>query len=107
MLQKAIELSHKLAECVHACNYCFSACLAEENVKMMRKCIQLDKECAAICQSTLGLIFPDSHFKKEALVLCEKACRACANECKKHSFEHCKECARVCEECAQACADFM
>jgi len=107
MLEKAIQLSHKLAECVHACNYCFNACLEEEDVMMMKNCIRLDKECALVCQATLGLIYPGSQFKKEVLDLCEKACESCAEECNKHPMDHCKECARVCEECAKACSEFL
>ena len=35
--------------CAAVCNHCASACLREEEVKMMARCIQLDSECAAIC----------------------------------------------------------
>ena len=35
--------------CAAVCNQCASACLREEDVKMMARCIQLDTEYAAIC----------------------------------------------------------
>jgi len=107
MLLKSLNLSHKLAECVHACNDCLNACLEEENVKMMKECIRIDRECAIICGTTLELIHAHSHFTKEILSLCEKACKACAEECGKFPHDHCQECAKACNECARACREFM
>lgn len=107
MLPKSLNLSHKLAECVHACNDCFNACLEENDVKMMKECIKLDKECAIICGATLELIHFGGHFMKEVLALCGKACRACAEECGKFPVNHCQECAKACDECAKACDEFL
>lgn len=107
MLEKKLDLAHKLGECVVTCNYCFNACLEEDDVKMMKECIKLDKECAAICQSTLGLLNKGGHFVKEALDICEKVCESCAEECAKYPHEHCRICAKVCNECAEACREFQ
>ncbi len=107
MLAKSLNLSHKLAECVHACNDCFNGCLEEKNIDAMKECIRLDKECSIICGTTLELIHAGGHFMKEILSLCEKACRACANECSKFHEDHCKECAKACNECAKACSEFL
>ncbi len=107
MLEKKMNLAHKLGECVITCNYCFNACLEEDDIKMMKECIKLDKECAAICQSTLGLINRGGRFVNEALDMCVKVCEACADECRKYPHEHCKVCAKACDECAAACRDFM
>ena len=46
------ELIKKIDICVAACNYCASACLQEEDVKMMAKCISMDMDCAEICRTT-------------------------------------------------------
>ncbi len=35
--------------CATACHQCFAACLKEDDVKMMARCIALDADCAAIC----------------------------------------------------------
>ncbi len=107
MREKGEDLMLKITECIHACNHCFVSCLNEEDVKMMKDCIILDKDCVAICQATLGLIYRGGHFVKEALSLCEDACKACADECRKHPYDHCKECARACDACAEACRTFM
>ncbi|WP_291126207.1 four-helix bundle copper-binding protein [Hydrogenophaga sp.] len=36
--------------CAAACNHCAASCLAEQEVKMMAKCIALDIDCVEICQ---------------------------------------------------------
>ena len=107
MDDKILGLIERLSICQAKCNYCFNACLKEEDVKMMVRCIKLDKECAEICSITLSQIASDSEFKREILQLCAKACEECANECKKHSYPHCQKCAAACEECAEACRNFI
>lgn len=107
MLEKKIDLGHKLAECVQYCNYCLNSCLEEQDVKMMVNCIRLDRDCALICSTTLQLVYKQGHFSKDILELCVKACKACAAECKKHNNEHCRMCAEKCEECAKTCHEFL
>lgn len=43
--RECIELCY---ECAAACDICASSCLREDNVEMMKHCIQLDMQCAAI-----------------------------------------------------------
>ena len=93
-----------LNACVAECNHCTTACLDEQDVKMLTKCIKLDIDCAEICSLTASLLARGSehgeHLKKE----CAEVCAACATECEKHAhMEHCKKCAEVCWACAQAC----
>lgn len=103
--EKKQELIHILGECVNTCNHCFSACLKEDNVKMMTDCIRLDKECAEVCSFTI-LMFHKSKFVGKYLELCMSVCEACGEECGKFEHEHCKECAQKCKECAKACREF-
>lgn len=97
-----------LYDCAAACNHCADACLDEDNVKMMVRCIRLDKICAETCIATakaLALDVPKEDVK--ALVqACEEACRKCGEECAKHETQHCKKCAEACKRCAEACASF-
>ncbi len=37
------------AECLVACEMCSDACLDEDNVKMLSRCIRLDRDCADAC----------------------------------------------------------
>lgn len=107
MKEKSLNLARKLAECIYTCNNCFYACLEEEDVKMMKECIRLDKECAVTCATALQTMHEKTCFRQDILEVCEKMCRACAAECEKFPEDHCQECARVCRECADACADYM
>lgn len=107
MDEKVMKLIEKLGNCQAKCNYCFNACLEEDDVKMMVKCIKLDKECAEICALTLFSVASKSSLYKEVVQLCAKACEECAEECRKYPDQHCQECAKACQECANACKNFV
>lgn len=92
-----------LNSCIAACNYCASACLDEENVKMMADCIRTDIVCAEVCATTVKLVAMDFSSAAEMVALCEKVCRECAEECAKHEHEHCKQCEEACRKCEEAC----
>lgn len=101
--EKHQELLHVLHECMTKCNECFDACLKEDDVKMMAKCIRLDRECADMCAYLEQAITRNSPFVKELAGVCATICEACGEECAKHSHEHCQRCAKACFECAEAC----
>jgi len=96
--------------CIEACNdcaaqseHCASACLQEDNVKMMARCIALDRDCAKICYTAAAFMAGGSNFAEEICRVCADICRACAEECRKHKFDHCERCADACEHCAEEC----
>ena len=91
-------------KCAAMCNHCASACLQEEDVKMMAKSIQLDMECAAMCYVSAQLMSLGSEKTNAVCRLCAQLCSDCANECSKHETEHCKECAEMCRQCADECS---
>ena len=95
-----------LNECVAACNHCTSACLEEEDVKMMVRCIQTDIVCAEICSTTAKVLAFDSSNSQEMVDLCGKICSECAAECEKLDMEHCRLCAEVCRKCEEACSAY-
>lgn len=99
------ELIRVMGECVNTCNHCFSACLKEDDVKMMAACIKLDKECAEVCSFTI-LMLHNGMFIDKYLELCKSVCEACAEECGKYPHEHCVKCAEKCRECAEKCSNF-
>ncbi|MFB9865300.1 four-helix bundle copper-binding protein [Rufibacter immobilis] len=92
-----------LQECILACEHCASACLQEEHVKMMARCIQLDRDCADICRLTATLLARGSVHGKHLLRECIEVCEACAAECAQHDHDHCQACAEACRRCAEAC----
>lgn len=100
------ELLQTLARCAATCEMCADACLDEDNVKMMVKCIKLDRDCAKICTLTASFIASNSSHAKHVIKECEEICRLCSEECGKHDAGHCQECAKACKECAEACNNF-
>lgn len=99
-------LTRALERCNDACNTCADACLEEENVTMMVKCIRSDRVCAEVCRAlkeVLAIKFKDI---QGLIDYCIQVCNTCAEECEKHEHQHCKECAKACRECADECTDF-
>jgi|SRR5699024_6363140 len=100
------ELLKTLHACIAACNHCATACLDEEDVKMLSKCIKQDIDCAEMCGLTAAYVARGSEFSKKILNLCAEICDTCADECEKHTnMEHCQECAKACRACAKACRE--
>ncbi len=98
------ELIRTLNECAVECNHCTSACLEEQDVKMLAKCIKLEIDCAEICRLATSFLARGSEHAEHILKECAEICEACAKECESHShMEHCKKCAEVCRKCAEAC----
>lgn len=101
------ELIQKLAECAAACENCLNSCLSEEDVKMMVKCIRLDRDCAKICQLTSSFVSSHSEHAQHLIKECIEICDQCASECGQHQHEHCQKCAKACKACAEACRNFQ
>lgn len=101
--QRNSELIQELINCALACEACASACLAEEDVAMMTRCIELNRDCADSCFQAARLVMRDSEVSDSFLAVCEEICRMCGEECEKHDHDHCKMCAESCERCADAC----
>ncbi|RYU87906.1 four-helix bundle copper-binding protein [Mucilaginibacter terrigena] len=96
-------LIEKLLACVEACENCATACLLEDGVKPMVRCISLDRDCADICSQAAKLLERRSEIAHQYLLLCEEICRMCAEECEMHPHDHCQKCAEACRQCAEAC----
>lgn len=100
------KLIRELSACAVACNVCFRACLGEEHVLQLTRCIELDRECADICQQTASILSRDSSNADHFLGLCANICKQCAEECEKHPHEHCAECAAACRFCYDRCMEY-
>lgn len=100
------QLLSLLTYCVTECNHCAAACLEEEDVKMLTKCIKLDLDCADICLLMAGYLARGSEHAEHLMSECAEICQKCAAECEKHAahgMEHCRVCAEACRKCAEAC----
>ena len=91
------------SSCALTCETCAASCLREDDVKMMARCIQLDRYCADLCAVAALLMTRDSPYAQLACRLCAQACRDCAEECAKHAHAHCQDCAQACRRCAEEC----
>ena len=52
------------SNCAIVCETCAAACLREDDVKMMARCIELDRDCADLCALAAVLMARDSHYAK-------------------------------------------
>lgn len=100
----------RLSACVATCSICADACLHEDDVDGLRRCIQVDLNCADVCSATLRTISrpgPDGGTWAAMLETCVKACEECASECESHEHDHCRQCAEACRACAEACRSLL
>ena len=110
----------KLADCIEACfvctqtcTACADACLSEDMVADLVKCIRTDLDCADICAATGAVLSRhtgyDANITKAVLDACRIACGSCATECDGHAgmHDHCRLCAEACRRCEAACADLL
>jgi uncharacterized membrane protein len=99
--------------CAATCTSCADACLGEEKVQELVRCIRLNLDCADVCDVTGRVLARQTAFEpqlaRHMLEACAAACRACAEECDRHAdhHEHCRVCAEACRRCEQACNDVL
>ena len=98
-----------LALCGQVCLICADACLAEKSPEMLRDCIRLNLDCAAICGTTAELLLRRADAAATGLHAqlhaCIAACQACADMCESHAarHQHCAICAEACRDCQEKC----
>ncbi|HLN19925.1 MAG TPA: four-helix bundle copper-binding protein [Bacteroidales bacterium] len=94
-----------LYECASECIHCEMACLEEQDVKMLERCIRLDMECAETCIYSAKMLSMGTEFSSDIIALCSRICEECAEECEKHSqkMDHCRTCAEICRKCYEEC----
>ena len=109
-LMRAVE---EIVSCAATCTSCADACLGEDDVQQLVRCIRLNLDCADICEATGRVLTRQTAFEpqpaRQLLEVCEQACRGCAEECERHAahHEHCRVCAEACRRCERACADLL
>lgn len=96
-------------DCGQTCTACADACLSEEMVAELRKCIRSNLDCADVCIATGNVVSRhtgyDANLTRAMLQACAAACGSCREECERHAgmHEHCRICAEACRRCEQAC----
>src|SRR5688572_13618210 len=76
-------------DCAAACTSCADACSAENDAKILARCIRLNADCADVCLATSRVVArqtePDPGLIRAVLDACIAACTACAAECERHA----------------------
>jgi hypothetical protein len=102
-----------LVDCANTCVQCADACMSEQNIADLAKCIRLNMDCADICGSTSRVVSRqtdyDANVTRPLLDACIASCRSCADECASHAemMEHCRVCAETCRRCADRCSALL
>jgi hypothetical protein len=97
--------------CQTTCTICADACLAEDDVGDLVRCIRLCLDCADACVAAARILGrqtdPHPPTQLNMLEACLAACRASADECERHArhHEHCRICAEECRRCERACEE--
>lgn len=100
-------------ECAQTCTACADACLGEDMVAELTKCIRTNLDCVDICSATGKILSRhtgyDVDITRAVLKACRTVCRACADECGQHAsmHRHCEVCAEACRRCERACAQLL
>ena len=72
-----------LLTCAQACTACADACLAEDDVAAMVKCIRTNLDCADICETTMRVLSRqteyDANITRAQREACAQACRSATN----------------------------
>src|SRR4030095_8744871 len=88
-------------ECAAVCDHCASACLKEENVNEMARCIKLGMECAAMCRTTAQFMSLESEHANAISQFVADILNAFSEECGKHSSDHCRIFSEICYHCSE------
>lgn len=110
LLARTVEM---LEDCANTCSQCADACLSEDDIAPLAKCIRLNLDCADLCTATAAVLSRqteyDANVTRPALQACIAVCRSCGDECEAHAshMEHCRICAEVCRSCEQSCQELL
>lgn len=109
-LQACIQACYEAAQ---ACTACADACLSEDTVAELVKCIRTNLDCADQCETTGRVLSRhtgyDANLTRAVLEACAQSCKACADECSRHAdqHEHCRVCAEACRRCEMVCRELI
>jgi hypothetical protein len=96
-------------ECAQTRTACADACLSEEDVAELRKCIRLNLDCADVCGTTGRVTTRQTEYDAPTSTAqvdsCREACATCAAECERHG--HCRICGEACRRCEQGCTKLL
>src|SRR5919106_3617624 len=72
-------------DCAATCTSCADACLGEDDVRELVRCVRLNLDCADACDAAGRILTrqtaPDVGVLRAVTQACAAACRACGEEC--------------------------
>jgi hypothetical protein len=95
------------------CTACADACLGEEDIHSLIRCIRLNQDCADVAGTTgrilVRLTMPDWSILRSQLQACADACHECAGECEQHrqTHDYCRLTMITCRECEEAVKNLL
>jgi hypothetical protein len=106
---KLVAAIEALEDCANACTQCADACLSEQDLASLARCIRLNLDCADICTATGRVIFRQTESDANLARPLLEACASCADECERHAshMEHCRIYAESCRSCQTACQELL
>jgi hypothetical protein len=111
---KPAYVAQTLEECASVCTVCADACLSEQMVAELTRCIRLNLDCADVCAAGARLLLRSGAEAQPSILrhlfeACVAICQACGQECARHAqmHEHCRICAESCRRCEDACRQML
>jgi hypothetical protein len=75
-------------DCAQTCTACADACLGEDDVQPLVRCIRLNLDCADVCATTGNILSRETALElgiaRVIVQACAEACRVCGEECERH-----------------------
>ncbi|MBI4044982.1 MAG: four-helix bundle copper-binding protein [Candidatus Diapherotrites archaeon] len=109
-MEEGKEMSQEMKDCIDKCMKCARTCdetivhcLEMGGAHAEKKHVLLLVDCARVCKTAAKLLMHDSEFHPLQCGVCERICRACADECMRFEESFMRDCARICGECADSC----
>jgi hypothetical protein len=100
-------------ECGQTCTACADACLSEQMVAELTRCIRDNLDCSDQCHTTAQVLSRhtgyDANLTHAVVAACRQACRTCGDSCEEHAemHAHCRTCAESCRRCERACDELL
>lgn len=100
-------------DCAQIFIACADACLGEQDIQMLARCIRLDLDCADLCATTGKILSRriafDFAMVRGTVEAYAQACRLCGEERERYAehHEHCRACAEVCRRCESTCHNLL
>jgi hypothetical protein len=90
-----------------ACVVCADACLGEDDIAELRRCIRCCLDTADVAGATARMLarrLDDARLLRAQVEACARALAACAAECHLQArHEHCRACELACHQAAESC----